>query len=305
MKIAGLMLYKLYKQLGCQVEPGFVSRQDQLNMGSSRGRGRGRGAGKGGRGGRGGRVGRGGRGESEKKRKHESTQPEYTNEEWDLYVAENWDEWWYQETGDDGSNWPSDMSQPRRAFDRYAHLDSKHSLNQLMDKGNDSSKKAPKTKEKDLGLKDECEKPATDKAEKDESAARKKAKAKDSHEKKPAKQKAPKVQDDGGEETTKVPVPKEARQQVAEITKYVKEMQALELGVEAQTDLTNEKKAKLREGCPNSEEGRLGCYWKNPSVGVFVRSEKREICNIVVPDSELPYFEKLAACLKAASMLAA
>lgn len=99
-------------------------------------------------------------------------------------------------------------------------------------------------------------------------------------------------------------VPKAEKDQVACIVKYLKGINYLGERVAKHNDLDDDIKADFRKDTPNSEEGRLGVYWKTPSVGVYIRSEKREFCNLPMKYPELPYHLCLGAALKAASMLA-
>ena len=300
--------------LALQETKEHVHRQDQIDS-TSRGRGRGpggRGRGPGGRG-RGRGRGRGAKDDTEevqvsrKKRKHAGKEKELTEEEWDAMAVEEYYNMWYEEMGDDGSNWTDDWSKPPQAFDRYAHLDGKTSMHKLKDADGDDGPKPSKTEKKGKSKDDDNhegkptkkEKKACKKkveAEEEEPAARKKASKKS--------KKANKVEQEDDEVVKVCRVPKQEREQVAQITAYLRSINYLGETVRKAKDLTEASKTVLRENTPNSEEGRLSVYWKMPSTGVFLRAEKREFCNIPLKDPDLPYHLCLGATLKAASMLA-
>ena len=91
---------------------------------------------------------------------------------------------------------------------------------------------------------------------------------------------------------------------MAAIVKYLKSIQAMNLPVDTSADLTDEIKAKLRVETPSTAEGRLSCYWKTPSTGVYLKTEKREWSNFALKDlDDQPYLMKLGATLKAAHLM--
>ena len=304
-----MICHDQYPTLALQETKGHVHRQDQIDS-TSRGRGRGHG----GRG-RGRGRGRGARDDTEeiqafrKKRKHAGKEKELTKEEWDAMAVEEYNKIWNEEMDDDGSNWTYDWSKPPQAFDRYAHLDGTHSMHKLKDADGDDGAKPSKKEKKGKGKDDDNHEGEPTKKEKkkgkkqvedkeDEPAARKKASNKSK------KANKPKVEEDDDEVVKACRVPKQEREQVAQITAYLRSINYLGETVGKAKDLTGASKTVLRENTPNSEEGRLSVYWKMPSTGVFLRAEKREFCNIPLKDPDLPYHLCLGATLKAASMLA-
>ena len=140
--------------------------------------------------------------------------------------------------------------------------------------------------------------------EEDKDTSKRKSKNKDNAvEKKKLKDKSEKKDEEPSPDPEQVP--KTIKAQVAAIVKYLKSIQAMNLPVDTETDLTDEIKAKLRVETPSTAEGRLSCYWKTPSTGVYLKSEKRECSNFMMRDQDQPYLLKLGATLKAAHLMVA
>ena len=74
-----------------------------------------------------------------------------TKDEWDAIAEEEYYKMWYEEMGDDGSNWTVDWSKPPQAFDRYAYLDGNSSMHKLKDVDGDEGTKRSKTEKKGKG----------------------------------------------------------------------------------------------------------------------------------------------------------
>ncbi len=70
------------------------------------------------------------------------------------------------------------------------------------------------------------------------------------------------------------------------------------------TNLNQKQKDSIRCQIPNSAEGRLSMYWKRPAVGVYMRSESRDIACFSFGDgSSYPFLLRLAVALKAGSLM--
>ncbi|CAL1151064.1 unnamed protein product [Cladocopium goreaui] len=190
----------------------------------------------------------------------EEEEMELTKEEWDAMAVEEYYNTWYEEMGDDGSNWTDDWSKPPQAFDRYAHLDGKTSMHKLKDADGDDGPKPSKTEKKGKSKDDDNhegkptkkEKKACKKkveAEEEEPAARKKASKKS--------KKANKVEQDDDEVVKVCRVPKQEREQVAQITAYLRSINYLGETVRKVKDLTEASKTVLRENTPSSEAAFL------------------------------------------------
>ena len=97
-------------------------------------------------------------------------------------------------------------------------------------------------------------------------------------------------------------IPKKSKDQVAEIVQFLGKAHLLKLPTTPEK-LTDKIKTKLREETPSSEDCRLNVYWKRPAVGIHLKAEKRDIGTYALDPDLGTYGLRLAAVLKAASML--
>ena len=187
---------------------------------------------------------------------------------WSEFVAERQDDLdkqWYDEYGEDDGVWTGDWGKEKKAWDRYAHFDSKVSMNELQQQGKEKIQTEKKEKEK--------------KEEK---------KGEEKNEERPKKRKKQQTMDEN--------------QYVNDITDYIKDM-LTKVKKDTPESLKQKHKDQLRFQTPNSAECRLGVYWKRPGVGVAIRSSRQDICYFSVPlirDGD--YLIRLSASLKAASI---
>ena len=231
--------------------------------------------------------------------------------------ADIWNEWekfkrhsksgnyhgpWDQEFGEDGlENWNGDWSKPAKAWDRYACLDGKKSQSELEQEGSGNEKKREKKRKVDNSDKDDAK------------AKGKEPKESDGHKKLRITTKtSPKRFHDQQDEEYEVKsdelyrdppvIPKKSKDQVAEIVQFLGKAHLLKLPTTPEK-LTDKIKTKLREETPSSEDCRLNVYWKRPAVGIHLKAEKRDIGTYALDPDLGTYGLRLAAVLKAASML--
>ena len=194
----------------------------------------------------------------------------------------------YDETWYDG-DWVQDWSQPSEAWDRYATLDgavSKHTLKNQPKEQEPSEKPEEKTIPKK-----QPRKPAA----KDTAAAVSKHDTEqDKHQNKT------KVEGDDCECTT----PDDTKGQVNSIAKYLRVIKGAGWKVKRHEDLTDDIKREFKKDFPTTEECRYNIYWKLASVGVHLKSEKKDLVTYSVHSDAGPYLLRLHSCLKAAGLFA-
>lgn len=259
-----------------------MERGEQLNLRPVRGRGRG---GKGGR-------GRGGKQTKNDKDKHDDKEDQQTwtddmEKAWNDFKAERQDaldKAWFEEYGEQDGEWIGDLGKEQKAWDRYAHHESKVSMHSLK-QGEEIEKVEGEKKEK----KDRKEK--KEKKEKDAEKSEQKKKHENPPTDVPAKKR--KVEAEGEEK---------AKEFVDEITDYIKDILTKKIK-DTPEALKQKHKDQLRFQTPNSAECRLGVYWKRPGVGVAMRNGRQDICYFSVsPIRDGDYLIRLSASLKAASI---
>ena len=124
-----------------------MERGEQLNLRPVRGRGRG---GKGGR-------GRGGKQTKNDKDKHDGKEDQQTwtddmEKAWNDFKAERQDaldKAWFEEYGEQDGEWIGDLGKEEKAWDRYAHHDSKVSMHSLKQGEEIEKVEGEKTEKKD------------------------------------------------------------------------------------------------------------------------------------------------------------
>ena len=204
---------------------------------------------------------------------------------WSEFVAarqDDLDKNWYQEYGENDGDWVGDWGKEQKAWDRYAHSESKVSMNKLQQQ-QQSDKEKIQTEKKEEEHAEQKEKNNRKKDEKnqkkDEGRSKKRKKVSE------------------GQQTM------DENQYVPDITDYIKDM-LTKVKKDTPETLKQKHKDELRLQTPNSAECRLGVYWKRPGVGVALRSSRQDICYFSTPPiRDGDYLIRLSASLKAASML--
>ncbi len=281
----------------CKAEP--VEKQQQINLQEKpRGRGRGRGRGSQGR-------GRKGRGGGKKKGNEENDEDEGLNwtedmqKEWEKFKAgEDSGRWeWDQVFGLDGcENWSGDWSHPPKAWDRLACLDGKVSEHKLQDVSKEKKRKSPNTKE----VETKVAKTGKNHDKKHPVDTGKGLEKPDKTEKKTYTQ--DKEEEEEEEPLKNTGVPRKLKDQTNEIMMFLGKAHKFKVPNNPEK-LDETIKSKLREETPSSDDCRLNVYWKRPAVGVHLKSEKRDIGTYGLDSHNGPFGLRLAAVLKAASML--
>ena len=282
-----------------------VEKQQQINLQEKpQGRGRGRGRGGGGRG----RTGRGGN----KKKERAGDTAEYQEELWNEDMQKEWEKFkegkdsghweWDDVFGSDGcENWSGDWSHPPKAWDRLACLDGKVSEHKLQDVQKEKKRKSNhSTKELETKV-------AQKEQDQNSTASTKKQRVdtgKELEKKKPEKKKVrdSKEDRDDKEKDEFAGVPRKLKDQTNEILNFLKKVH--QKVPNSPEDLDDSIKLKLREDTPGSDDCRLNVYWKRPAVGIHLKSEKRDIGTYGLDSHNGSFGLRLAAVLKAASMLA-
>lgn len=98
--------------------------------------------------------------------------------------------------------------------------------------------------------------------------------------------------------------PTDEKAHVNAVVKYVKEIMKAGWKVKKAEDLTEDIKRDFKKPFPPGEECRLNVYWKLSCVGVHLKSEKKDLITVSVPNDAGPYLLRLHSCLKTASLLA-
>jgi len=267
----------------------FVERADQLNLkppGRGRGKGRGRGRGN---------TSKTDGSTCETKRRKIATPQNSSADEGQVWTEEmcqawaqwQWDETWYKEWGVEAEDWRMDLGQSDRAWDRYAYLDGKHSLEKL---GKETKHVEGESMTETSGVK---ETGSGDK-ELDKKGSKRKVKAivqKEEEEEQQAKEL---------KQASVSEVPMNEKAQVAAIVRHLQSLVGAGFKIKKFWDLTDADKTKLREGNTADEECRLNIYWKRPAVGVYLKGEKRDCGSFSVDAEHGPFLLRLGACLKAA-----
>jgi len=196
----------------------------------------------------------------------------------------DYDETWYE------GDWVQDWSQPSEAWDRYATLDSAVSKHTLK---NQSKEPSETPLEKTI--------PKKKPGKRSEPAAKDTATAVSKHDTEQDKHpKKKKVEGDDCECTT----PEDTKGQVNSIAKYLRVIKGAGWKVKGNQDLTDDIKREFKKDFPTTEECRYNIYWKLASVGVHLKSEKKDLVTYSVHADAGPYLLRLHSCLKAASLFA-
>ncbi len=258
----------------------FATRHDQLNLRppkekGTKGKGRGRGKGKG-RGGRGGR-GTPKQGDDNGKKNEKSTKQKLKEDyssgpDWTEEMQEAWDAWTYEE---------------ENKWDEYVKTESAASVAAIKKKKGTEEETDEKAKKK----KRKTEVVSTE-GEKDETPEKKKKIEK------------------GGENTSvevspsdRQPFPHKYKAQVATILDFLNKIETFD--IPDPRSISSKTKDLIRCHIPNSAEARLTVYWKRPAVGVYMRSESRDIACFsfgAMADNH-PFLLRLAASLKIGSLM--
>ena len=274
----------------------FVERADQLNLKPpGRGRGKGRGRGRGNTSAKDKQVSKTDGSTCETKRRKIATPQNSSADEGQVWTEEmcqawaqwQWDETWYKEWGVEAEDWRMDLGQSDRAWDRYAYLDGKHSLEKL---GKETKHVEGESMTETSGVK---ETGSGDK-ELDKKGSKRKVKAivqKEEEEEQQAKEL---------KQASVSEVPMNEKAQVAAIVRHLQSLVGAGFKIKKFGDLTDADKTKLREGNTADEECRLNIYWKRPAVGVYLKGEKRDCGSFSVDAEHGPFLLRLGACLKAA-----
>lgn len=273
----------------------FVERADQLSLKPPRrGKGKGRGRGRGDTSEKNKQVSKTDGSTCETKRRKIATPQNSSTDEGQVWTEEmcqewakwQWDETWYKEWGVEAEDWRMDLGESDRAWDRYAYLDGKHSLEKLgktnKHEGGESMTEKSKGKETGSGEK-----------ELDKKGSKRKVKAIQEEEEEEQQAKEP-------EQAKNSEVPMKEKAQVAAIVRHLERLAGAGFKIKKFGDLTDADKTKLREGNTADEECRLNIYWKRPAVGVYLKGEKRDCGSFSVDAEHGPFLLRLGACLKAA-----
>ena len=273
---------KLFGQEGA-----IATRHDQLNLKPTKekgkkGRGRGRGKGKG-RGGRGTpkegdvKEKNTGKGKKEKLKEDYNSGPDWTEE-----MQEAWDAW----TWDEDNKW-----------DQYAKTESAASVAAIKKKKEaEEGEQENQTKKKKRKV-DDPKGPKED--AKEETPEKKKSRTK----------KVEKVEKEGENPSVEAspsdrpPFPHRYKDQVASVLDFLHKIETFE--IPDPQSISAKQKDLIRCHIPNSAEARLTVYWKRPAVGVYMRSESRDIACFTfgaMADSH-PFLLRLAASLKIGSLM--
>lgn len=216
-------------------------------------------------------------------------------------MIQEWNRWQgpTEESGDgdwvDG-DWAGDWNEPSQAWDRYALMDSnlsKHSLEKTCPEQAQATGKGEPSKDTQRKCKS---KPTKTPVDNKTAVGNKHA---DNTEQAEGSKKR-KVEEDRKPE----PVPTSEKDLVNTIAKYLKEIKGGGWKITGHQDLTEDVKRDFKKPFPPTEECRLNVYWKRPSAGVHIRSEKKDIATFAVDMECGPFLLRLHACLKAAALMA-
>ncbi len=218
---------------------------------------------------------------------------------------------WDQDFGKDGlENWTGDWSKPAKAWDRLACLEGKKSKSDLEQEGKPTAEKTETKRKLDNGDREDTK--ATGKETKELDGHSKKPRVSLNNKNKSKNEKGSKdgtdLQDEEYEEGSdwfyqeSKTIPQRPKDQVEEIVQFLGKAHLLKIP-KTPDKLTEKIKTRLREETPSSEDCRLNVYWKRPAVGVHMKAEKRDIMTYALDPDLGSYGLRLAAVLKAGSML--
>lgn len=216
-------------------------------------------------------------------------------------MQDEWAKWqleqaWYDEWEEnDDEHWEWDQGQPQRAFDRYAHLDGRVSMNNISSDKTEGKGTLIKRSGGDAaegGKKKKTERESSKTPPSIEQNKEKKRRAQEEEEKEEVKKAKTR------EPEPNALVPQVLKHQTSMIASYVKEM----TGFQFSFPLTSDDKDRMKRDLPLLEECRLNIYWKRPAVGVHSKSKKRDVAYFVIDGGDPDYLFRLAAAVKAASM---
>ena len=213
-------------------------------------------------------------------------------------MIEEWNQWQGYEDGDwvEG-DWAGDWNEPSQAWDRYALMDgnlSKHALETTCPKQAEATGKGEPTQDTQSKRKS---KTAKNQVENNTAVNNKQA---NKTEKGEGSRKR-KVEEDSSKPE---PVPTSEKGLVNTIATYLKEIKGAGWKIAGHQDLTDDVKRDFKKPFPPTEECRLNVYWKRPSAGVHIKSEKKDIATFAVDMECGSFLLRLHACLKAAALMA-
>ena len=189
--------------------------------------------------------------------------------DWTDEMQEAWDAWTWEEAN---------------KWDEYAKNESKASVAAMKnDKGTEKENKH----------------------EKDDSKKAKKKRKTEDGEKEETPEKKKKVEDGSAEPSPseRPPFPHRHKDQVAAVLDFLHKIETF--NIPDPHTISAKNKDLIRCDIPNSAEARLTVYWKRPAVGVYMRSESRDIACFsfgAMADSH-PFLLRLAASLKIGSLM--
>lgn len=254
-------------------DPGFATRNDQLNLKPPKketGRGRGRGRGRGGRGKA--KVDDHDEKTKDAKSKKKLKEEYESGPDWTEEMQEAWDAWTWEE---------------ENKWDEYVKTDALASvaaIKKTEKKDKDDRETEKKKQKKRKGKEDDVAQ---------EAAPEKKKKTDKEN------------QEDANVEASpsKPPFPHRQKDQVAAILDFLNKIESFKIPDPHR--INSKTKDLIRCHSPNSAEARLMVYWKRPAVGVYMRSESRDIACFsfgAMADNH-PFLLRLAASLKIASLM--
>ena len=211
-------------------------------------------------------------------------------------MEKEWAKWkqdggYEYEEGWDDQDWANDLNEPKKAWDRYAIMDSNASKHQLT--GEAVMEHEPGTtevKSKQRKSKKQATKSTVEAAGKtEESQGTEEVAA--SKKRKKLEEKELSVQ------------PTDEKTHVNTIAKYLREILVGGWKVKKHEDLTKNMKLQFKEPFPPTEECRLNIYWKLGNVGVHLKGEGKDLATFSVHADAGPFLLRLHACLKAGWIL--
>ena len=215
-------------------------------------------------------------------------------DEWNKYAG--YDSQWAE------GGWVTDWSDPKEAWDRYAVLDGQCSKYQLEEGNGDTRKKPKKEVAKPTGEDKSIVGPV------DEAQAENTEEGKE-EEKEKEEVKAEENQEEEAEESEDEledleELAADEKLQTKLIAKYLREIKSAGWKITKHEQLTDEIKLQFKKPFLPTAECRPNVYWKRPSCGVHLKSEKKDICTFAVDPDCGSYLLRLHASLKAAGLLA-
>ena len=211
-------------------------------------------------------------------------------------MEKEWAKWkkdggYEYEEGWDDQDWANDLNEPKKAWDRYAIMNSNASMHQLKSEAvMEHEPGSPQVKSKQRKSKKHATKSTVEGAGKtEESQGTGEVAA--SKKRKKLEEKEPSVQ------------PTDEKTHVNTIAKYLREILAGGWKVKKHEDLTKNMKLQFKEPFPPTEECRLNIYWKLGNVGVHLKGEGKDLATFSVHADAGPFLLRLHACLKAGWIL--